>query len=143
MTHHRARLFAVLPLLAIAGLYLAGPLSGAARDLRTDLHQDLQLERRIDHARDSARELVHKGASQVAEQTGPAEVVAVPASSRPERARQGARRITAGSTPAVRTGPSALPTREVGGKQVPDFLAIRDDARDADGRQHSGRVPPR
>jgi|GEM_PF-3687105 len=131
MTKRSARFFLILPLAAGAALLAVGPLTSAARDLG--------LKDRIGEARVVVQDIVHEGASEVAKRTDRSGV-SQPIAKRP------AKRITAGSRPAPRTGPAprskpaSLPTRNIGEQAVPDFLALQDDAREE--REHSGRVPP-
>ncbi len=144
MTQPLKRLFLVVPVVAIAAFVAGGQLADTAPEVRIDREV---IDGRIDEARDVVQGIVHRGASELAEAT-----------ERPEpagRAREPAHAKRFVSPEAARPDSSALPRpattlpgRPLGGVEVPDFVVMQDDAREARSDDESvgkpsGRLPPR
>ena len=139
MRTHLSRLLIALPILAATVAITVGPLTGTASGLTERVAEGLELDRRVDAARDTVEELVHAGASRVAEKTeGPG--TAVRPQSRPRILTE--RRVHRGaSSTGPAPQPDSLPARTLDDQTIPDFAALQN--KDRADREHSGRLPPR
>jgi len=139
MRTHPTRLLIALPILAATVAIAVGPLTSIGSGWTGRMVGDLELDRRVDAARDTVEELVHTGASRVAEKTeGPGRAVH-PKSRRLLRTERRVHRDA--SSTASTPKPDSLPARSLGDQTIPDFAALQ--GRDRAGQAHSGRLPPR
>jgi hypothetical protein len=139
MRTHPSRLLIALPILAATVAIAVGPLTSTASELTDHVVEGLELDRRVDAARDTVEELVHAGASRVAEKTeGPGRAV----HPKPRRLLRTERRVHRdASSTAPTPKPDSLPARTLGDQTIPDFAELQ--GKDRAGQAHSGRLPPR
>jgi hypothetical protein len=129
MTKPTSRTLIVAPIIAVGLTFVMVQAVHAARGL--------PLDQRIDDAKGAVQDLVHVGASRVAEETeSPASsepTRAKPVRSKPARVLQADRRLARPgyAAPATRRdrGADTLPKRRLRGQSVPDFAAMQEEAR--------------